>query len=233
MKLIDADAIDEHVCHCLGIKSSQFYTEQEQKVIEYIKEMPEGIVRCKDCKYKYLRNQVWVCPFMTIPKPDGFCSYGEKEVDTRWSDEDERGDRMAERMRDNNVTDKAGCASSLAKDACEYYGNYDDSWLYGSENTEPDQTAKSDAGKLQLHLVPPTIIEAIARVREYGTAKYGSDENWKRVEKYRYRDAAYRHWLAYMRDSKSLDEESGYPHIFHVACNIAFLIEQEYGDGKI
>lgn len=35
-----------------------------------------------------------------------------------------------------------------------------------------DQNIKADAGKPRLTLVPPEIITAIARVREYGIEKY-------------------------------------------------------------
>ena len=52
-----------------------------------------------------------------------------------------------------------------------------------------DQTAKQDAGKPKLSLVPTQIIKDIAEVREYGNRKYGSTENWKNVEKHRYVDA--------------------------------------------
>lgn len=45
------------------------------------------------------------------------------------------------------------------------------------------------------------------------------------MEAVRYRDAAYRHWLAYLEDPASVDKESGLPHLWHLACNIAFLIE--------
>ena len=93
--------------------------------------------------------------------------------------------------------------------------------------TNTNQTAKADAGKPQLSLVPPEIIKDIAYIRMYGTKKYGSPDNWKQVEIERYRDAAYRHWLAYLADPAGVDEESGYPHIWHVACNIAFLCELE------
>lgn len=90
-----------------------------------------------------------------------------------------------------------------------------------------NQEAKADAGKLQLTLVPRKIIREIARIRMYGNEKYGDPENWRTVEKERYRDAAYRHFLAYLDDPKALDEESGLPHLSHLACNIAFLCEME------
>ncbi len=89
------------------------------------------------------------------------------------------------------------------------------------------QEAKADAGKLQLTMVPTGIIRAIARIRMYGNQKYGSPDNWKDVEPARYRDAAYRHWLAYLDDPGGVDKESGLPHLDHLACNIAFLIEME------
>ena len=95
----------------------------------------------------------------------------------------------------------------------------------------PDQTAKADAGKLRLSLVPGNLIRACALVRMYGNRKYGDPDNWKTVDPQRYRDAAYRHWLAYIDDPKSVDPESGIPHLYHCICNLAFLAEMEnYGD---
>lgn len=92
-----------------------------------------------------------------------------------------------------------------------------------------DQTIKADAGKPRLSLVPTEIINQIARVREYGINKYpnGGPNNWKKVELDRYRDAAYRHLLAYIANPKGVDEESGLPHLAHLACNVAFLCELE------
>lgn len=88
-----------------------------------------------------------------------------------------------------------------------------------------NQDAKSDAGKVRPSLVPPSLIWAVAEVREYGTAKYHDPENWRQVEPQRYRDALFRHLLKYLDDPQSVDNESGLPHLWHVACNVAFLIE--------
>lgn len=98
-----------------------------------------------------------------------------------------------------------------------------------------DQTAKADAGKPQLTLVPRKIIFDIARIREYGNAKYpnGGPENWRSVDPQRYRDAAFRHLLAYLDDPTGVDEESGLEHLWHLACNIAFLCELESGEERI
>lgn len=89
----------------------------------------------------------------------------------------------------------------------------------------PDQSVKADSGKIRPTLVPSSLIRAVATVREYGTRKYGDPENWRQVEPQRYRDALYRHLLAYVEDPTGTDEESGLPHLWHLACNAAFLIE--------
>ena len=91
----------------------------------------------------------------------------------------------------------------------------------------PDGTAKADTGKPRPTLVPTSLIRAVTAVREYGTAKYHDPENWRTVEPQRYRDALYRHWLAYLEDPNGADVESGLPHLWHAACNVAFLIEME------
>ena len=100
--------------------------------------------------------------------------------------------------------------------------------IFNCEPTETlnNQEAKADAGKPRPTLVPVSLIEAVASIREYGVAKYHDPDNWKKVELQRYKDAAYRHWLAYIKGEK-LDPESGLPHLHHCACNLAFLIEME------
>lgn len=89
-----------------------------------------------------------------------------------------------------------------------------------------DQTIKADAGKRRLSLVPGQINYDIAEVREYGIEKYGDTDSWLRVEIERYKDAAYRHWLAYLEDPDSVDPESGIKHYKHWACNTDEIIEK-------
>lgn len=93
-----------------------------------------------------------------------------------------------------------------------------------------DYTAKSDKGKPPIHLVPTEIIRDIAYIREYGVKKYTDPDNWKRVEKERYIDALMRHLLLYIEDPQGLDSESHLPHLWHAACNIAFLCELQKDD---
>lgn len=90
-----------------------------------------------------------------------------------------------------------------------------------------DQSVKSDKGKIRPTLVPVSLIKAVAAVREYGCQKYRDPENWKNVEPQRYKDALFRHWLSYLEDPNGVDAESGLPHLWHLACNAAFLIEME------
>jgi hypothetical protein len=94
---------------------------------------------------------------------------------------------------------------------------------------ERDYHAKQDCGKAKLTLVPRRILWDVATIREYGNNKYpeGGPDNWKTVEVDRYRDAAYRHFMLYLDDPHGVDEESGLPHLWHLACNIAFLCEKE------
>jgi hypothetical protein len=95
---------------------------------------------------------------------------------------------------------------------------------------EFDQKVKADIGKPCLTLVPSDIIYAVAAIREYGVKKYGEQAmNWDQVEVVRYRDAAYRHWLKYLDNPAGVDDESGLPHLWHLACNIAFLCRLEKG----
>jgi hypothetical protein len=94
--------------------------------------------------------------------------------------------------------------------------------------TAPDQTAKADKGKPRLTLVPMQILWDIAAVREWATAnKYPDTTNWKQVEPERYHEALLRHVLRYIDNPDGVDDESGLPHLYHVATNVAFLAELE------
>lgn len=102
--------------------------------------------------------------------------------------------------------------------------------LFGTgSSSSPSQKAKADYGKEELTLVPRRIIHDICAIRMYGNKKYpeGGPDNWKQVAIERYRNATFRHFLAYLDDPQGKDKESGFPHLWHLACNIAFLCEME------
>ena len=86
-------------------------------------------------------------------------------------------------------------------------------------------TLKHTTGKLKLSLVPPEILTAGASIREYGCKKYNNPDNWKEVPAQEFWDAAIRHTKAAWEDWTATDEESGMPHIWHIACNISFLCQ--------
>lgn len=85
---------------------------------------------------------------------------------------------------------------------------------------------KHDGDKVRLDLVEPSLINAVGRVRTFGVKKYPDEQSWRKVSKQRYIAATMRHFEAY-RSGELLDSESGLPHLWHVACNIMFLIELE------
>lgn len=101
-----------------------------------------------------------------------------------------------------------------------------------AEEPAPAQEAKADAGKPRLTLVPMQIVWDIAKVREWAVAnKYPDPSNWKTVEPERYREALLRHILRYVDEPDGVDEETGLPHLYHVATNCAFLCAMEEHHG--
>ena len=90
-----------------------------------------------------------------------------------------------------------------------------------------NQECKQDMGKLRLSLVPTGIITAIAKVRQWATEnKYSDPNNWKEVETSRYVDAMFRHMVRFLDDPDGIDDESGLPHLYHLATNVAFLCDR-------
>lgn len=88
---------------------------------------------------------------------------------------------------------------------------------------------KHDGGKARLDLVPPEIIEAVGTVMTHGAEKYG-EGSYRRVEPKRYRAALMRHICKWLKDPHEVDIDSGLPHLWHIACNVAFLLELDKGE---
>lgn len=86
---------------------------------------------------------------------------------------------------------------------------------------------KETKGKPRLSLVPRGINECIARVREYGNKKYGSADGWKQMCRQDYWEACLRHAEKARNDIDSVDEESGLPHTWHLACDLSFILSGE------
>lgn len=83
---------------------------------------------------------------------------------------------------------------------------------------------KHDGGKPRLDLVPPEIIEAVGAVMTHGIEKYG-EGSYRNVDPKRYRAALMRHICKYLKNPYGIDSDSGLPHLWHIACNVAFLLE--------
>ena len=104
--------------------------------------------------------------------------------------------------------------------------------LMGYEIIKDEQEAKADKDKPRPSLVPPALIDGVMRIREFGTARYGYPDNWRNVDAERYHNALLRHILAMWENWKAVDPDSGMPHLWHAACNIAFLMQyMEDGNG--
>ena len=88
-----------------------------------------------------------------------------------------------------------------------------------------DQQAKADAGKPHPSYCPVALIEGVIAVREYGTAKYGDPENWRKVSADRYHEAILRHVLEIWEDPFAVDPDSGLYHLQNIATNISFLLQ--------
>lgn len=81
-----------------------------------------------------------------------------------------------------------------------------------------------DSGKTQYDLIPPEPLQDIADVFTMGATKYGV-RNWERGMAYsRVLNSLLRHVQAF-RKGEDKDQESGLPHMAHVAANAIFLLE--------
>ncbi len=88
------------------------------------------------------------------------------------------------------------------------------------------EAIKHDSAKTRLELLPPEFLDATAVVLAFGAQKYG-ERNWEQGMKWsRVFGAMMRHMWAWWRGEK-VDPETGYSHLWHAACNVAFLIAYE------
>ena len=95
---------------------------------------------------------------------------------------------------------------------------------------------KYDFGKVQLSLLPRRSLKEVARVLEFGLAKYGERNSWQRVEnpRQRYVDAARRHlddYMDYLENTENsadapdcYDLESSRHILAHAVCDLLFVL---------
>jgi len=81
-----------------------------------------------------------------------------------------------------------------------------------------------NTGKAELHQVPTSLKMAVAKTLMYGAQKYAKG-NWRNGMSWTsVSDCLERHMASWL-DGEEIDDASGLPHLYHAACNIAFLIE--------
>jgi hypothetical protein len=97
---------------------------------------------------------------------------------------------------------------------------YIDDFSYKPKSNEG---TKFDDGKLRWDLLPFDALEEIVKVYTYGSKKYG-DYNYLGGIKYsRIIGAMFRHFKAWW-SGENIDEESGLPHLSHMAWNVITLL---------
>lgn len=96
-----------------------------------------------------------------------------------------------------------------------------------SENPDLEKAGiKHDQGKPRYDLLPPELDRAVATILAYGANKYAA-RNWEKgMDWGRVYSALNRHLDAFW-GGEDMDQESGYSHLWHAGCNLAFLIAFE------
>ncbi|GMU26141.1 MAG: hypothetical protein AMXMBFR16_10460 [Candidatus Uhrbacteria bacterium] len=84
--------------------------------------------------------------------------------------------------------------------------------------------------KVSYMLQFPRVLEAMARIMEFGAAKY-EDGNWKKggKEDQEYLDSAMRHILQRL-EGKVFDDDSGCAHIGHAIWNLCAWLQLNHPD---
>lgn len=128
------------------------------------------------------------------------------------------------------------CANCQYLDGCSMKTVFDDNETLICKQFQPKSNTgvisydvvtdglKHDGGKPMLALVPSAIIRAVGEVMTHGATKYGID-SWKNVDPDRYKHAFMRHVCEWLDNPYGVDKDSKLPHIYHIACNVAFLLE--------
>lgn len=97
-----------------------------------------------------------------------------------------------------------------------------------NENANLDVGVKFDSGKPDPSLIPPEVIEELAKVLSFGAKKY-APRNWEKgINFSRVFASLNRHiWTWWDPTKPSVDPETGLSHLSHAACCIAFLLAYE------
>ena len=75
-----------------------------------------------------------------------------------------------------------------------------------------------------VRVVVRAMVRVVTGVMTHGVEKYG-EGSYRKVDPKRYRAALMRHICKYLKNPYGKDSDSGLPHLWHIACNVAFLLE--------
>jgi Domain of unknown function (DUF5664) len=96
----------------------------------------------------------------------------------------------------------------------------------GGLNTASGMAKRFNSGKTRFSLIPVKAEEAESKVWTMGAEKYG-ERNWEKGLPFlSVIDSMLRHIKAYQK-GETIDSESGQPHMAHIRCNAAMLIEYQ------
>lgn len=100
-----------------------------------------------------------------------------------------------------------------------------------TDKKEP-RAIKHDKGKPRYDLIPPELLQEVAKVLTYGAEKYG-ERNWEEGFNWGRAYAALQRHLNVWWSGDGRDPETGESHLSHAACCLAFLISfEKRGTGK-
>ena len=89
-----------------------------------------------------------------------------------------------------------------------------------------EQFMKNDNDKPRMDLLPPEMLVGVSNVLAYGAKKYSAN-NWANGAEWgRYYGALMRHMVAWW-SGEDVDDETGYSHLHHAGCCLAFLMAYE------
>ena len=88
MRLIDISPLIEarDICEDMQCRDCELEVRDCESMMVLLMKMPpmdaEQVVRCKNCKHRYLDGMTWNCPFGLSGGEDFFCAYGSR-IDER------------------------------------------------------------------------------------------------------------------------------------------------------
>lgn len=160
--------------------------------------------KCVDCKWFYTDHHLEPCCLCEVNDMINHhdCYFNAEKIDT-------------------NVTNVLPNSFTFPSTICIDTKNVEDDFTKATPSIDE---VKDKKGKPRMSLILPHAAEALVRIREYGLKKYPDANNWRKVDKADWLDALMRHLMKYL-DGEEIDDESGYPHLWHALANLSYMIE--------